>query len=245
MATHRIGTSGWSYDHWSGPVYAPDRPSSDRLLEYARLFNGTEINNSFYHLPSVDRLTAWRDKVPDDFCFAVKASRYITHMKKLKDPPQGLDELLERVSVLGPKRGPLLFQLPPRWRFNRDRLEHFLAALEDAGRCAFEFRDHSWINDEALELLERFNAAFCIYDLDGYQTPEHLTADFIYLRLHGPDGPYRGRYDDQALEHWAERLRDWDARGLDTYCWFDNDEAGYAVENAKTLAGMTGLGCQP
>lgn len=236
MAKQRIGTSGWSYDDWTGPFYPSDLPAEQRLPEYARHFNSTEINNSFYHLPSIDTLQTWRDSVPDDFCFAVKASRYITHMKKLKDPSQSLEGLLERIQVLGAKRGPLLFQLPPNWRFNPERLEQFLDALEGAGRCAFEFRDHSWINDDALALLERANAAFCIYDLAGYQTPRHLTADFVYLRLHGPKEAYRGSYDDQTLNEWAQALREWNARDLDTYCWFDNDEAGYAPRNAQTLA---------
>ncbi|MFP4075013.1 MAG: DUF72 domain-containing protein [Halochromatium sp.] len=240
MASHRIGTSGWSYDHWNGPFYPDDLPSERRLDAYARTFNGTEINNSFYQLPSEDSLVGWRDSVPDDFCFAVKASRYITHMKKLKDPAQGLTPLLERMSILGPKRGPLLFQLPPTWRFNPERLEQFLDALkeadDDAGRCAFEFRDQRWINDDSLALLERHHAAFCIYELDGYQTAPHLTADFVYLRLHGPNGPYRGSYSDQTLEQWAEALQGWADSGLDTYCWFDNDEAGYAPRNAQTLA---------
>jgi uncharacterized protein YecE (DUF72 family) len=235
---HYIGTSGWSYDHWNGTFYPEGLPSARRLEAYARVFNGTEINNSFYQLPSEETLRAWGNTVAEGFCFAVKASRYVTHMKKLKDPPQGLQELLERVSVLGPNRGPLLFQLPPKWRFNRERLERFLGALEGAGRCAFEFRDPSWINADTLALLERSNTAFCIYDLDGYQTPDHCTADFVYLRLHGPNGPYRGRYDEQSLEDWATRLRDWKASGLDTYCWFDNDEAGHAADNAKTLARM-------
>ncbi len=244
MARHRIGTTGWSYDHWNGPFYPDDLPSERRLQAYAQTFNGTEINNSFYQLPSEDSLTAWRDSVPDDFCFAVKASRYITHMKKLKDPAQGLTPLLERMRILGPKRGPLLFQLPPKWRFNPERLEQFLKALkgagEGAGRWAFEFRDQRWINDDSLALLERFNAAFCIYDLDGYETAPHLTADFVYLRLHGPNGPYRGRYSDHALERWAETLQGWADRGLDTYCWFDNDEAGHAPRNAQTLAQLLG-----
>jgi uncharacterized protein YecE (DUF72 family) len=241
MPTHRIGTSGWSYDHWTGPFYPEALPSRDRLGEYARTFNGAEINNTFYTLPSSDTLASWRDAVPEDFCFAVKASRYITHMKKLKDPEAGLAPLLERTTVLGPKRGPLLFQLPPRWRFNRDRLERFLEALGDAGRCAFEFRDLSWINDEALSLLERFDAAFCVYDLDGYRTPRYLTADFAYVRLHGPNGPYQGCYTDELLAEWADTLNGWAERGLDTYCWLDNDQAGYAPQNAQALARRLGL----
>lgn len=240
MAKLHIGTCGWSYDHWTGPFYPLALPSECRLRRYAATFNGTEINNSFYQLPSEDSLAAWRDSVPADFCFAVKASRYITHMKKLKDPAQGLNPLLDRIGILGPKLGPILFQLPPRWRFNLARLEQFLEALDNAGRCAFEFRDQRWINDDSLALLERFNAAFCIYDLDGYQTPHHLTADFVYVRLHGPNGPYRGSYTDRALEQWSDALQAWTGRGLDTYCWFNNDEAGYAPRNAQALARLLG-----
>jgi len=230
-----IGTSGWSYPHWKGPFYPQDLPDRQLLAYYARHFSCVEINNSFYHLPSERSLAHWHEVTPPDFLFAAKASRYLTHMKKLKDPRAGLDTFFQRMDILGDKLGPVLFQLPPRWRCNPERLEAFLQALGEGHRHAFEFRDHSWINDAVLALLERYGAAFCIYELAGYRTPPHLTADFVYLRLHGPGGAYEGSYDDRTLADWARRIRDWQAAGLDVHAYFDNDQAGYAVANARTL----------
>ena len=232
----RIGTSGWSYDHWAGPFYPADLPPRERLAFYAAHLDSAEINNSFYQLPSERTLTAWRETVPEGFRFAVKASRYITHMKKLKDPAQALDTFFARISLLADRLGPILFQLPPRWRFNPGRLKGFLEALSGDFRYAFELRDPSWIDDRALALLSHHRAAFCIYELDGFLSPSEVTTDFVYLRLHGPDGPYRGDYDTGTLAGWAAAIEGWRARGLDCYCYFDNDEAGHAVANAMTLS---------
>jgi uncharacterized protein YecE (DUF72 family) len=235
MARHHIGTSGWSYDHWAGTFYPEDLPADRRLAHYAGRLRSTEINNSFYHLPSAQTLDHWRAAVPDGFVFAAKASRYITHMKKLKDPADTLPPFLERMRRLGDGLGPVLFQLPPRWHRNGERLAAFLDALDADHRWAFEFRDHDWLTDATLRLLEDHNAAFCIYELDGFTTEPAVTADFVYIRLHGPDGPYQGRYDDDALAHWAGRIRDWLAQGRDVYCYFDNDAAGHAAQNALAL----------
>ncbi|TVP82690.1 DUF72 domain-containing protein [Thioalkalivibrio sp.] len=233
-----IGTSGWSYDHWEGPFY-PDGLSADERLEYyAARFNSVEINRSFYSLPDEQTLRSWRTQVPAGFRFAAKASRYITHMKKLKDPQEGVVRLLSRMRVLGSALGPVLFQLPPRWRFNADRLESFLECLADDLRYSFEFRDHSWLNKASYSLLARHRAAFCIYDLDGFVSPREVTTDFVYVRLHGPDGPYQGCYDRQALSGWAGALSTWSRQGLDVYCYFDNDQHGYAAHNAATLRDM-------
>ena len=236
----RIGTSGWSYDHWSGPFYPHGLPAGERLGYYARHLDSAEVNSSFYHLPSAASLKTWRETVPPGFCFAVKASRYITHMKKLKDPAQGLGTFLGRIALLEDRLGPVLFQLPPRWHFNGERLEQFLAALSREHRYAFELRDRSWLNDRTLELLGRFGAAFCIYELDGFLSPRETTADFVYVRLHGPDGAYRGSYDRQTLAGWVGAFSAWKAKGLDVYCYFDNDEAGYAVANALALRDLVG-----
>jgi uncharacterized protein YecE (DUF72 family) len=173
--------------------------------------------------------------VPEGFVFAAKASRYITHMKKLKDPDAGLGRFLPRMDLLEDRLGPILFQLPPRWHCNIERLEAFLTALDREHRYAFELRDQSWINDQVLDLLAEHKAAFCIYELDGFVSPQPITADFVYLRLHGPDGPYRGDYDEQALGRWADRIAGWLDQGRTVYCYFDNDEAGYAAGNALTL----------
>jgi uncharacterized protein YecE (DUF72 family) len=241
MATHptiRIGTSGWSYDHWVGPFYPEGLPAERRLNHYVSRFDTVEINNSFYHLPSERALRTWREAVPAGFCFAAKGSRYITHMKKLKDPEQGLGRFLERMSLLGDRLGPILFQLPPRWRFNAERLERFLAALGGDFRYAFELRDESWVTARTSELLRRYRAAFCIYELDGFLSPKEITTDFVYVRLHGPDGPYKGNYDPQTLAGWARAFSAWRGQGLEVYCYFDNDEAGHAVRNALALRDM-------
>lgn len=230
-----IGTSGWSYDHWTGTFYPQELPSERRLSEYARWFDSAEINNSFYNLPSARALHDWREAVPPRFVFTAKGSRYLTHMKKLKDPEQGVGRFLERIGQLGDRLGPILFQLPPRWRFNAERLDAFLAALSRDFRYAFELRDQSWLNEEALELLRRHEAAFCIYELDGFVSPLEVTTDFVYLRLHGPDGPYQGEYPLATLDAWAEEIAGWRERGLAVYAYFDNDEAGFAVRNALAL----------
>ena len=230
-----IGTSGWSYPHWKGPFYPADLPDSQLLDYYCQHFRTVEINNSFYHLPSEAALEQWRRTTPADFVFAAKASRYITHMKKLKEPEDSCKTFLDRMAILGRKLGPIVFQLPPRWHYNGKRLAALLACLPRSHRYAFEFRDPDWINDEALALLQRYNAAFCIYELAGFRSPLHVTADFVHIRLHGPEGAYQGKYDGRTLASWARRIQGWLDEGRDVYIYFDNDEAGYAVENALDL----------
>jgi uncharacterized protein YecE (DUF72 family) len=233
-----IGTSGWSYDHWDEAFYPGGLATGERLAFYARRFATVELNTSFYQLPARKQLERWRDIAGDGFVFAVKASRYITHMKKLNDPEESLDRLLGRVEALGSALGPILFQLPPRWHCNADRLASFLQQLPDGHRYTFEFRDPSWLVGEILAALRGAGAAFCIYDLAGEVSPKEITADFVYIRLHGPDGPYQGSYDAQSLAGWAGAISAWRDRGLDVYCYFDNDEAGYAPRNAARLAEM-------
>lgn len=229
-----IGTSGWHYPHWRGPVYPEGLPPAEWLAFYARRFKTVEINSSFYRLPDPDTIEAWRNAVPPGFCFAVKASRLITHMKKLMDPAATVPRLLDRVQGLGPALGPILFQLPPRWHCAPERLAAFLAALPLGHRYAFELRDPSWHTPAVYRLLERAGAAFCVYDLAGVVSPVIATAAFAYVRLHGPDGPYQGSYSRSALRTWARRIRQW--RSLEAvFVYFDNDEAGYAVGNASTL----------
>jgi len=233
-----IGTSGWVYPHWHGPFYPPDLPESDWLAFYAGQFASVEINRSFYRLPTRENFAAWRDGTPEGFVFAVKASRFITHFKKLKAPEQTLPPLLEAIEGLEGKLGPLLFQLPPRWHANPERLRTFLQALPKGLRAAFELRDPSWHTREVLDLLAEFNAAFCVYDIGGFESPRATTADFIYLRLHGPGAPYCGRYDKGALAEWAAWLGQQKAKAA--YVYFDNDEAAYAVRNALELKEMLG-----
>lgn len=233
-----IGTSGWSYAHWRKTFYPPDLAGEEWLNFYAARFRTVEINSSFYHLPDAKTLRRWRDAVPAGFLFTVKASRYITHMKKLTDPKGGVSLLLKRMRALGDELGPILFQLPPRWRFNPQRLTAFLATLSGEFRYAFEFRDPSWLNNQTYDLLSRHAAAFCIYELGGFLSPKKVTTDIVYLRLHGPGAAYQGCYDARSLSGWAGALSSWATQGRRIHCYFDNDQAGYAAQNAQRLQAM-------
>ncbi len=235
----RIGTSGYHYKHWRGPFY-PHKLSPDEMLPfYAQRFDTVELNNSFYRLPTDTAFDDWRTTTPPNFVFAVKASRFLTHQKKLKDPESALQNLLPRASRLSAKLGPVLFQLPPRWQVNPDRLEAFLEALPHDLRFAFEFRDLSWIRSDVEALLRRFHAAFCIYELAGYHSPLTVTADFAYVRLHGPGiQKYQESYGDSRLRLWSKQIQAWAKDLAAIYIYFDNDQAGYAARNALTLKSM-------
>ena len=232
-----VGTSGWNYKHWQGNFYPEDLKHKEWLKFYSEKLKTVEINNSFYQLPDTKTFKNWKDITPKKFMFSVKGSRYITHMKKLKDPKQSGKKLFTRIKHLKSKLGPVLFQLPPKWRFNKERFEKFLKSLSGRYRYTFEFRDQSWWNDEALELLKKHNAAFCIYELAGTITPKEITADFIYIRLHGPGNKYQGNYSKRELSGWAGAITNWQKK-KDVYIYFDNDDSGYAVKNAMELSGM-------
>ncbi|HZD26932.1 MAG TPA: DUF72 domain-containing protein [Alphaproteobacteria bacterium] len=235
----RIGTSGWHYVHWRGPFYPQDVRSADYLAFYAGRFDTAEINNSFYRLPSAETVAHWAETVPAGFRFACKASRFITHMKKLKDPTETTRAFFEVMGGLGRRMGPVLFQLPPHWRADPGRLDAFLAALPPGGRYAVECRDESWLAAPVYRVLERHGAALCLYEIAGRRSRPRLTADFTYVRLHGPgEEAYRGSYDGRTLNGWARRLGNWAAEGVDAWCYFDNDEAGYAPNDARRLKAM-------
>jgi len=233
-----IGTSGWHYAHWKGPFYPEHLPTSEMFSHYSRDFKAVEINNSFYRLPKKETLQDWRNTAPDPFVFAVKASRYITHMKKLKDPRDPVASLLEIITGLEAKLGPILFQLPPRWNVNPGRLRDFLTSLPQGFRYAFEFRDPSWFDDRIYDALKQAGAAFCMYDLAGRRSPKRVTADFIYIRLHGPGKAYEGQYDTSTLTGWAGAMYAWLNQGKEIFCFFDNDQNGYAAQDALRLQKM-------
>jgi uncharacterized protein YecE (DUF72 family) len=235
----RIGTSGWHYKHWIGRFYPPKLPSSKMLGYYQERFDTVEVNNSFYRLPPERALAVWRDSTPPGFCFAMKGSRFLTHMKKLKDAEVGLERFLARAVLLGDKLGPVLFQLPPNWEVDLGRLEGFLRLLPVDHRFAFEFRNETWNVPGVFNLLRRFNAAYCAFDLAGFQSPVEITADFSYVRLHGPGGKYQGSYSDETLERWAERIGEWHKSLKSVHVYFDNDEAGYALGDALRLRRMS------
>jgi len=237
-AKQYIGTSGWQYKHWRDVFYPHDLPVNEYLSYYAGQFGSVEINNSFYRLPEAKTFAKWRDAVPGDFIFAIKGNRYITHMKKLREPSQALQNLFDAAGFLGDNLGPVLFQLPPHWKKNTGRLAEFLCALPVGHRYALEFRDESWFADDVYRTLAEQDAAFCIYELNHRLSPLEVTAGFIYIRLHGPGGAYQGNYDGTALDAWASRIAGWRDAGKDVYCYFDNDQNGYAAMNAGTLKRM-------
>jgi uncharacterized protein YecE (DUF72 family) len=236
----RIGTSGWAYDDWQGIFYPEDLLQDEHLPFYAEFFGTVEINNTFYNLPSEGAVEAWRERVPEGFVFATKASRYITHVKNLLDPEKPVQQFLERVELLGQKLGPILFQLPPSWNVNAERIRGFISILPQGHRYAFEFRDDSWYTEEVFEILEDSGCAFCIHDHEDAPSPERITAGFSYIRFHGSDGSYEGKYEQESLAGWAEKLATWAKDGLDLYCYFNNDYHGYALDNVSQLKQLIG-----
>jgi uncharacterized protein YecE (DUF72 family) len=236
----RVGTSGWHYNHWRGPFYPEKIPVSRMLGFYSERFNTVELNNTFYRLPPEGAAEEWKRAAPAGFLFAAKGSRFLTHMKKLKDNGPGIDNFFAHVEGLGRKLGPIVFQLPPRWQANPERLDAFLVSLPKRRRYAFELRDPSWHVPEIYAILKRHRVAFCIFEIAGWQSGYEITADFTYIRLHGPDGAYQGRYSKSALRGWAKRLDEWGRKLRAAYVYFDNDQAGYAAANAMELKQMLG-----
>lgn len=230
-----IGTSGWHYPHWVGPFYPDGTRAPDMFRWYAERFQTVEINNTFYRLPAPGTFERWRAAAPRGFLFACKASRFITHVKRLAVDASSISRFFDAVDLLGPHLGPILFQLPPRWHRNAERLAAFLDQLPPGHRYAFEFRDEDWMAPEITALLRAHRAAYCFYDIDGRHPEVPVTANFVYVRLHGPGGPYQGSYDARALRGWARRIRGWQDEGRDVYCYFDNDQHGYAALNAARL----------
>lgn len=231
--TIRIGTSGWTYPHWQGVFYPPDWPKSRWLEYYAQHFETVELNATFYRLPKPKTFENWRHRTPDGFIWSVKASKYITHTKRLKDPKEPLDRLYKTAAGLGDKLGVGLFQLPPSLAFDEKRFKQFCKVLDPNLRHALEVRHPSWISDHLFDLLKEYNVAFCIADTAGrYPFKEVVTADFIYIRLHGSRKLYGSDYSEEELQVWAEKIKVW---GKDTFVYFDNDVEGHAVKNAKRL----------
>jgi uncharacterized protein YecE (DUF72 family) len=210
------------------------------LAHYVEKFDTVELNNTFYKLPAKTSISNWRDSTPSDFLFAVKGSRFLTHMKKLRDAEQGLNRFLEAVGVLGAKLGPVLFQLPPNWQVDKDRLASFLEFFPRELRCAFEFRNPSWDTKQIYDLLARYNAGYCIFDLAGYRSPTEVTAKFTYVRLHGPGGKYQGTYKDGELGKWARQIEKWRKTLSAIYVYFDNDDSGCAPRDGLRLKSMIG-----
>jgi uncharacterized protein YecE (DUF72 family) len=243
MSDVAIGTSGWTYGDWRGPFYPEDIPKRRWLEWYATQFPTTEVNGSFYRTPSLEAVQAWRDQTPGDFRFAWKASKFITHWKRLSEACKNSIELMEtRLKVLGPKLGPVLFQLPARFKADRERLASFLKMLPRGKRrrYAFEFRDASWYKSDILEVLRKRNVALCISDHHDAPAPWEVTADHIYIRGHGPTGAYHSRYSLKTMRKWTGTIKKWKRQGLEVFCYFDNDQKSAAPQDAQRLMELVG-----
>jgi len=235
MRVH-IGTSGWVYAHWKGVFYPDGLPQSRWLEFYGQHFATVELNNSFYQLPSEKSFTAWRQRTPAGFVYAVKVSRLITHFRRMRNTEEALGNFLSRARILGDKLGPLLYQLPPNMTRNEVLLESFLETLP-ADLChVFEFRNESWFDEGVYGLLRKHNVGFCIYDMPGSTTPLVVTADFAYIRFHGGDAMYGSCYTADELDEWAERIERLGQGLRSFYIYFNNDAEAFAVANARTLA---------
>ena len=235
MSHVNIGTSGWSYKHWRGNFYPDNLTEKQYLKYYSENFSTVEINSSFYHLPLESTITHWAETVPQDFIFSVKASRYITHMKKLTDPEKSVELFFERIEAFKDKLGPILFQLPPHFEFNPERLKSFLEVLPENYKYAFEFRDTSWFNPLTYDLLKEKNIAFCIYKLGDFYSPQEITSDFVYIRCHGPVNLGQALYSHEKIIEFSNEIKDYLKLGKNVFCYFNNDQSGYATQNATEL----------
>ncbi|HLC29918.1 MAG TPA: DUF72 domain-containing protein [Dehalococcoidia bacterium] len=243
MARFWIGTSGWHYAHWRGVFYPLELATRDWLSYYAQRFPTVELNASFYREPKKQTWQGWRKAVPEGFRFAVKASRFITHVQRLKESAESLHRFLEGARLLEEKLGPVLFQLPPGFHCteeNRQRLEAFLPLLPRDLQHVFEFRHASWFLPTTYDLLRGYNAAFCCFHAVKLDCPLLATADFAYMRFHGPEARYAGDYSGEELRSWALRLRALGEGLGDVHVYFNNDYNAYAIGNARTLAETLG-----
>ncbi|HEX5370068.1 MAG TPA: DUF72 domain-containing protein [Dehalococcoidia bacterium] len=237
----RIGTSGWQYDHWRGSFYPANEPKRRWFELYSEHFSTVELNNSFYRQPSKQTWQKWHDAAPEGFCFAVKANRFITHMKRFKDPEAPLARFFEGAGMLKAKLGPVLYQAPPDFEKtdeNLQRFGRFLGALPPHHTHVVEFRNDSWFSEETYALLRRHGVAFCVHDMAGLHCPVLATSDTAYVRLHGGPHRYAGNYGDSALETWAKHLGDLAGDTDKAWVFFNNDLGGHAPRNAARLKEM-------
>jgi uncharacterized protein YecE (DUF72 family) len=234
IARSWVGCSGWQYKHWRGSFYPEDLSQNRWFDYYVSRFDTVEINNTFYRLPEEQTFAEWARRVDGNFLYAVKASRYLTHMKKLRDPAAPLQHFFSRARRLGRTLGPILYQLPPRWTVDLERLRLFVRALPKRRRHTIEFRDPSWYREEVFQLLADYRIALCLHDMAGCAPIRRTVGPFVYIRFHGP-AKYNGRYDDRVLDDWAAWIAAQLRRGLTVFAYFNNDIGGHAPRDAARL----------
>jgi uncharacterized protein YecE (DUF72 family) len=238
----RIGTSGWVYKHWLDLFYPRTIPGAEQLPFYAQHFDTVEVNFSFYRLPERTVFESWRERTPEGFLFAVKGSRFLTHIKKLKEPEEPLQRLMERAGGLEEKLGPILFQFPATWKQDLERLETFLVAMRayPQQRFTFEFRHRSWLVPEVYALLEGAGAALCLPVSPNVPLDVRLTAPWTYIRMH--QGRHGTGYTDPELQLWADRIQGFLQDQMDVYVYFNNDPGGHAIYDGRHLSELLDLG---
>lgn len=228
-----VGTSGWHYEHWRDEFY-PEGLAKARWLEfYSQHFSTVELNNSFYQLPSEKAFINWKDVSPPNFVFAVKVSRFITHIKRLKDTAEPIAKFMARARILENKLGPFLYQLPQNMKQDCQTLEDFLKQIPEDVYHVFEFRHNSWFDKDVFNLLSSYKAGFCMYDMPEFRTPVVATSDFAYIRFHGSHRLYGGCYSDEELDDWVQKVLDLKVSAV--YAYFNNDAEGFAIKNALTF----------
>ncbi|MHC4592373.1 MAG: DUF72 domain-containing protein, partial [Planctomycetota bacterium] len=234
----RVGTSGWSYRHWREVFYPDSVPQRQWLEHYMKHFDTVEVNSTFYHLPRESTMESWRDRAPQGFIYALKASRFITHTKMLTGAREPLEEFLRRARLLEEHLGPVLYQLPPRFKRDLRVLERFLDLLPEDLVSVFELRDESWYCEETFGLLASHDACFCAHDMPRLWTPRRGTGPAAYVRFHGPERRYTGAYPEEVLAEWAEWMAGQQEAGRSVFAYFNNDISGHAVHDAKALRTM-------
>ena len=233
-----VGCSGWHYEHWRGLYYPQDLPKPKWLSFYAQQFDTVELNNSFYRLPSEQAFGTWRESTPDDFVFAVKVSRFITHIRRLRNSGSAVENFLSQAAFLKEKLGPLLYQLPPSMKRNDEVLKSFLSTLPSKYQHVIEFRHESWIDEAVFDILRVYNVGLCVFDMPGLSCPLVATSDFAYIRFHGSEGMYSSSYSDGELAQWAQRIDRLGQNVRVSYIYFNNDAKAFAIKNAKTLTNL-------
>lgn len=230
-----IGTSGWSYEHWKEKFYPKGIKSKERLSFYSKSFSTVEINNSFYNLPKEETLINWRESVPENFVFSIKANRYLTHIRRLRAEEKSVELFFSRVKVLGPKMGPVLFQLPPNLSGDVMLFKQFLKLLPQKQKVVFEFRNDSWYEQEIFNIFKENGLTLCFHDHSDAPPPLLITSNILYIRMHGPSGSYSGKYSEKEIKTLARKILNLKGEVNEVYCYFNDDIKGYAIENALLL----------
>ena len=233
-----VGCSGWNYNHWKGLFYPKKSSSAAWFKEYSSHFSTVEINNTFYQLPGKPTFKKWHDQAPPKFIYAVKANRFITHMKKLKDPKVPVKHFLSHARLLKGHFGPVLFQLPPRWKVNTERLDAFTDVLPRGPQYIFEFRESSWYDEDIYRLLISKKMSLCLHDMKGSESPDLFVGPILYIRFHGSSELYGGKYRIGTLRKRAKLIKEALKKGKDVYAYFNNDAEANAPRDALRLKNL-------